>query len=112
MKQFLITLILIALLGLLAYTNPNLDNYDQFISQRITEESRKEKDPVAGALNSLFGGFAANLMTKQTVRKDYVFLSSYDTTIGDKHMRAVGVLNNFYVTEDSVMEDRRTRRGD
>jgi hypothetical protein len=112
MKQFLITLILIALLGLLAYTNPNLDNYDQFISQRITEESRKEKDPVAGALNSLFGGFAANLMAKQTVRKDYVFFSTYDTTLGDKHMRAVGVLNNFYVTEDSFMEDHGTKRGD
>jgi hypothetical protein len=111
MKQFLITLVLIALLGLLAYTNPNLDNYDQFISQRITEEARKEKDPMAGALNSLFGGFAANLMTKQTVRKDYVFLSTYDTTIGDKHMRAIGVLNNFYVTEDSFMEDHGTKRG-
>ncbi|MBF6648037.1 DUF4359 domain-containing protein [Methylobacter sp. BlB1] len=102
MKQFLIPLVLIALLGLLAYTNPTLDNYDQFNSQRITEDARKEKDPVIGAINSLFGGFAANLMTKQTVRKDYVFFSTYDTTIGDKHMRAVGVLNNFYVTEDIV----------
>ncbi len=40
MKLFSIILILIALFGLLAYSNPKLDNYDQFISQRITEETR------------------------------------------------------------------------
>ncbi|MDI1230923.1 MAG: DUF4359 domain-containing protein [Methylobacter sp.] len=100
MKLFSITLILIALLGLLAYTNPKMDNYDQFISQRITEETRKEKDPMAGAFGSLFGGFAANLMTKQTVRKDYVFFSTYDTSFGNEQLRAIGVLNNFYITED------------
>jgi len=100
MKQFLITLILIALLGLLAYTNPTVDNYNQFISQRITEKARKEKNPVAGALGSLLGDFAANLMTRQTIRKDYVFFSSYDTTIGNERMRSIGILNNFYITED------------
>jgi hypothetical protein len=99
MKLFSITLILIALLGLLAYTNPKLDNYDQFIGQRITEETRKAKDPMAGALGSLLGDFAANLMTKQTVRKDYVFFSTYDTSFGIEHIRAMGVLNNFYITE-------------
>ena len=99
MKLFSIVLILIALLGLLAYTNPKLDNYDQFIGQRITEETRKAKDPMAGALGSLLGGFAANLMTKQTIRKDYVFFSTYDTAFGNEHIRAIGVLNNFYITE-------------
>jgi hypothetical protein len=106
MKLFSITLILIALLGLLAYTNPSLNNYDQFISQRIIEETRKEKDPMAGALGSLLGSFAANLMTKQTVRKDYVFFSTYDTAFGNQHARAIGVLNNFY-----IMENPESKRG-
>ena len=100
MKLFSIVLILVALFGLLTYTNPKLDSYDQFISQRITEETRKEKDPMAGALSSLLGGFAANLMTRQTVRKDYVFFSTYDTAFGNEHIRAIGVLNNFYITEN------------
>ena len=107
MKLFSVTLILIALFGLLAYTNPDINSYDQFISQRITEETRKEKDPVAGALGSLLGGFAANLMTTQTVRKDYVFFSTYDTAFGNEHLRAIGVLNNFYITEDPI-----SKRGD
>ncbi len=99
MKLFSITLILIALSGLLAYTNPGLNNYDQFISQRITEETRKQKDPVAGMLGSLLGGLAADLMTTQTVRKDYIFFSTYDTAFGNEHLRAIGILNNFYTTE-------------
>jgi hypothetical protein len=104
MKLFSIALILIALFGLLAYTNPKLDNYDQFMSQRIAEETRKAKDPMVGALGSLLGGFAANLMTKQTVRKDYVFFSTYDTAFGNEHMRAIGILNNFYITESPESE--------
>jgi hypothetical protein len=107
MKLFSITLILIALFGLLAYTNPGLNNYDQFISQRIIEETRKEKDPMAGALGSLLGGFAANLMTKQTVRKDYVFFSTYDAAFGNEQLRAIGVLNNFY-----IMESPESKRGE
>ena len=91
MTLFSIVIILVALFGLLAYINPKLDNYNQFISQRITEETRKAKDPMAGALGSLLGGFAADLMTRQTVRKDYVFFSTYDTAFGNEHIRAIGV---------------------
>ena len=100
MKLFSIVLILIALFGLFAYTNPKLDNYDQFVGQQITEQTRKAKDPMAGALGSLLGGFAANLMAKQTVRDDYVFFSTYDTAFGNEHIRAIGILNNFYITEE------------
>ena len=100
MKLISITLGVIALLGLLAYTNPKLEQYDQYINQRIIEKSRKAKDPLQGAIGSLLGGFAARLMTQQTVRKDYVLFSTYDTNLGDKHLRAVGVFNNFYITEN------------
>lgn len=100
MKLFSITLILVTLFSLLAYTNPKLDNYDQFIGQQITEESRKAKDPMVGALGSLLGGFAATLMTHQTVRKDYVFFSTYDTAFGNEHMQAIGIMNNFFITEN------------
>lgn len=100
MKLIAIVLILIAFSGLLAYTNPQLENYDQFISQRMIETSRQQKDPLAGAFGALFGDFAARLMTQQTLRKDYVFFSTYDTAFGNQQMRAIGVLNNFYLTEE------------
>lgn len=102
MKSIAIALLLIAFLGLLAYTNPRLENYDQFISQRMIEKSRQQKDPLAGAFGALFGDFAARLLTKQTLRKDYVFFSTYDTAFGNRHMQAIGILNNFYLTEESA----------
>jgi hypothetical protein len=99
MKPFIIALVSIAVLGLLTYTNPKLDSYDQFINQKINEETSKAKDPLAGMMGSLLGGFAANLMTRQTIRKDYVLFSTYDTPLGKEHIRAIGMLNNFYLTE-------------
>lgn len=103
MKLFSIVIILISVFGLLAYTNPKLDDYDRFISQQITKEAKKD-DPVAGILKSLFGGFAAFLLTKQTIRKDYVFFSTYDMAVGNKQLRVIGVLNNFYITENPESE--------
>lgn len=99
MKFFSTVIILVALFGLLAYTNPKLDNYDRFINQRITEQTRREKDPMVGVLGSVLGGFAADLMTRQTVREDFVFFSTYDTAFGNEHIRAIGALNNFYLTK-------------
>ncbi len=102
MNRFYITLTLIILLGVLAYTNPSLNNYDDFISQQITEKARKQSDPVVGALGSLLGSVAANLLTTQTARKDYLFFSIYDTTFLNKHVQAIGILNNFFITDDSA----------
>ena len=101
MKLLSISLILIVLLGFLAYTNPSLNAYDQFISQRITEEMGKEKSQVVKALGFFLGGFAADIFTKQTIRKDYVFFSTYDIAIGNERMKAIGALNNIYITENS-----------
>jgi hypothetical protein len=104
MKSFIITLISIALLGLLTYTNPKLDSYDQFINQKINEETSRQKNPMACIMGSLLGGFAANLLTKQTIRRDYVLFSTYSTPLGKDHIRAIGVLNNFYLTEGLELE--------
>ena len=67
--------------------------------RRITLKFTQVTQSMLGALGSLLGGFAANLMTTQTVRKDYVFFSTYDAGFGNEHLRAIGVLNNFYITE-------------
>jgi hypothetical protein len=96
-----ISLVLIAFFGLLIYTNPKLESYDNFLNQQILAETQQQKDPLVGMMGSLLGGFAANLMARQTIRKDYVFFSTYDTPLGNKHIRAIGVLNNFYLTEGS-----------
>lgn len=98
MKQLSVTLAFIAILGLLAYTNPTLEQYENFMNQQFLEQSKQEKDPLAGALGSLLGGLASSFLIKQTARRDYVFFSTYETAFGEEHMKSVGVLNNFFVT--------------
>jgi hypothetical protein len=107
MKFFSCVVILLAVLGALIFSNPKLEHYDQFLSQRITEASKSSAEPMVGVLGSLLGGFAASLVANQTVRKDYVLFSTYDTAFGNDHMRAIGILNNFFITEDPPTEQRK-----
>ncbi|NJD08759.1 MAG: DUF4359 domain-containing protein [Methylococcaceae bacterium] len=100
MKTVLWVLVVVCLVGLLAYTNPDMDRYQAYCSQEIQQEvGKKGSDPLTGALGSLLGGFAGTVMASQTARHDYVIFSSYDTTLGTEHFRAIGVLNNFIVLE-------------
>jgi hypothetical protein len=106
MKPLVSALILIAVLGLLAYTNPKIDEYDQFINQRILEKTRKAENPLEGMIGSVLGSFAAKLLAGQTQRKDYIFFSTYETELGEKHIRSVGILNHFFLTEDQVFHEQ------
>lgn len=90
---------ILAALGLLAYTNPDLKHYDQFINRELVEQARQQKDPLIGALGSMFSGIASGIVVRQTVRRDYLFFSTYETAIGRQNLKAVGVLNDFVITE-------------
>ncbi|MGH8474377.1 MAG: DUF4359 domain-containing protein [Methylococcales bacterium] len=99
MKIIISIIALIGITTLLAVTNPKLETYEQFVDQQIKLETRKQQDPLANVIGSLFGGVATNFLIQQTVRQDFVLFSTYDTQFGDEHLKVVGVLNNFYITE-------------
>ncbi len=96
MKSISSTIVAIALLGLLVYTNPTLESYESFVHQQIVQASTSEQDR---ALALLFGGILSGIATNMTVRKDYVLLSTYDTKIGDEHLRVLGIMKNFFILE-------------
>jgi hypothetical protein len=96
MKSLIVTIVVVALLGLLAYKNPTLESYERFMRQKITEESKTD---VEKALGYFFGDFASRFVARQTIRKDYIFLSTYDTEFGGEHLRALGILNTFFLLE-------------
>jgi len=111
MKPILLTIIAVSVLGLLAYTNPTLDHYEEYLQQSILQEAKKSKDPLEQMLGGFFGGLASGFIAKQTVRGDYVFFSTYDTQIDKEHLRAIGVLKNFYVLEHpKSMKQQQTGR--
>ena len=71
MKSISATIFVVALLGLLAYTNPTLDGYENFVRQEIIQESQKQDD-LKQALGFFLGGIASRVIRNQTIRKDYV----------------------------------------
>lgn len=99
LKLLTFTAVMLCLLGLMAYTNPSLATYEGFVNRLVLEEAKKQKDPLVNAAGLLFGGFASRLIVGQTERKDYVFLSVYDASLGREHVRAVGLFNNFILVE-------------
>lgn len=99
MKLILSFVALIGIAVLMAVTNPKLETYQQFVDQQIQTETRKQQDPLVNAIGSLLGGVATHFVIQQTIRKDYVLFSAYDSQFGDEHLKAVGIFNNFYITE-------------
>ncbi len=99
MKSIFFTFVAAALLGLLAYTNPTLDSYQEFVRQSILRETKQQENPLEQVLGSLLGGVASGMIANQTLRTDYVFLSTYDTRVNQEHLRAIGVLKNFFILE-------------
>ncbi|SFI42288.1 protein of unknown function [Collimonas sp. OK307] len=89
------TIVVLSIVGLLAFTNPKLDSYEQYIHQLITQEANK-RDDVTRTLGTLFGGVASSLITSSTVRNNYVLFSTYDSNLGGRHLKFLGILGNFF----------------
>ncbi len=104
MKSIVSAFFLIAVGALLAYTNPTLDSYQQYLRQSILNESKRRENPVEQALGTLLGGVASGVVASQTMREDYVFWSTYETRLADSgRLRAVGLLKNFFMIENPAV---------
>jgi hypothetical protein len=99
MKSLASAIFTVALLGLLVYTNPTLEGYESFLHQQILEDAARQSDALTQTLGYFFGSFASSVITNMTIRKDYVFWSTYDTKIGDEHLRVLGIMKNFFILE-------------
>ncbi|WP_062118790.1 DUF4359 domain-containing protein [Collimonas pratensis] len=94
------TIVVLSIMGLLAFTNPKLDSYEQHIHQIITQEANK-RDDVTRTLGTLFGGVASSFIASSTVRNNYVLFSTYDSDLGNQHLKFVGILGNFFQISQS-----------
>ncbi len=108
MKSIVAASFVIAGGALLAYTNPSLDSYQQYLRLSILKETKDLDTPLEQVLGNVLGGVASGLIASQTVREDYVFWSTYETRLTDlERLRAVGVLKNFIVIENPAASARR-----
>lgn len=99
MKTTAIIVILLVLLGFLAYTNPGMDQYGDYIKDEISDEVGQGGN-VEKALGKFIGGLAGSVMTSATTRTDYLFFSIYETDLGTDEIKCLGLVNNFFVLEE------------
>lgn len=100
MRLLAFTILFIAILGLMALTNPSMEDYENFIRQSVVLESRKEMgNPMGQALAPFVGELAGSLVKKQTMRTDYVLLSLYEARVGQHKLRTLGMFRNFFIIE-------------
>ncbi|AIY43370.1 hypothetical protein LT85_4212 [Collimonas arenae] len=88
-------IVIASILGVLIFTNPKIDNYEQYIHQAITQET-SHRDGLTQAIGTLFGGVASSFIANSTVRNNYVLFSIYDSDLGNQHLKYVGILGNFF----------------
>ena len=100
MRLLSLVVTLVAVLGLMAYTNPSMDDFGNYVRQNVIQESRKEaKDPFSQFLGSIAGGIAGSLVSSQTIRTDYLFFSTYELQLGKERLKALGIFRNFLLLE-------------
>jgi hypothetical protein len=100
MKSLTIVIALVALVGLMAYTNPSMDDFSNYIRQYVVKESQKEmKDPMGQFFASMLGGIAGSVVGSQTVRTDFILFSTYEVKFGKERFKALGIFRNFILLE-------------
>ena len=86
----------VALLGLMAYTNPSPDDFGNYVRQSVIHESEKQaKNPLGRLFGSVVGSIAGSLVSSQAVRTNCIFFSIYDLRLGDEQIKALGVFKTF-----------------
>jgi len=105
MKSSAIIIVLLALICLMVYTNPSMDDLSNYVSQYVMKESRKKiKDPRGQFLGTILGGIAGGVMSSQTARTDYILFSTYELRFGKERFKAIGIFRNFILLEKPDLE--------
>jgi|SRR6056297_1781571 len=98
MKGFLI--ILIGLCLLLAVTNPDKENFLEWVHVRIEKEADSSMDAMVRHM------VTKPLLQSSTVRKDYIFFSVFivDEIVSEKYI-VLGILNQFIkITDEDIVD--------
>ncbi|MFZ0931291.1 MAG: DUF4359 domain-containing protein [Syntrophobacteraceae bacterium] len=110
MKSLVIIIALVALVGLMVYTNPSKDDLSNYVRQYVMKESQKKmKDSRGQLLGTILGGIAGGVLNSQTIRTDYVLFSTYEVQFGKERFKALGIFRNFILLEKPDLERLKTR---
>ena len=109
MKSLAIIIVLVAMLGLMVYTNPSMDDLCNYVRQYVMKESQKRiKESQGQFLSTILGGIAGSVLSSQTIRTDYVLFSTYEVQFGKERFKALGIFRNFILLEKPDLERLKT----
>jgi len=86
--------LLIIILGLLALTNPSMDDFKLAAEERVKTEMEK-KSELEQALGNLFGGTLSSLIASKTKRSNYFLFSVYSLNVNKEDYKYIGVASLF-----------------
>lgn len=100
MKVLSVVIAVVAVVALMVFTNPSMNDFDTYIRQSVIKESEKQtQDSMGRFLGSIVGGVAGSVVTSQTVRSDYLIFSLYEARLGPEKLKALGICRNFILLE-------------
>ena len=105
MKHLVYVIAAVAIAGLMTYTNPTMDDYNQFVRKGLLKEMQG-RDPAVQLFGSALSGVAGSLVASQTVREDFVFCSTYELRLGKEQFKALGIFKNFIVLKKPDLKSK------
>jgi hypothetical protein len=106
MKSLTIVVVLAALVGLMAYTNPSRDDFSNYIRQYVMKESQKRAQGTQIQLFApLLGSLAGSVVSSGTVRADYIVFSTYEFQMGQERIKVLGLFKNFILLEKPDLKE-------
>lgn len=82
--------LLVIILGLLAITNPTMDDFKLAAEAKLKEEM-SDKSEMEQALGNLFGGTLSGLIASKTKRDNFYLFSVYSLNADKKEFRYLGI---------------------
>jgi hypothetical protein len=76
-----------------------MNDYMAFIHRTILKEAERESSKLDRTLGLILGDIASSFVVAQSSRTDYIFSSTYDTVLDQKHLKAIGILKSFIILE-------------
>ena len=94
MKAKIILGIVVIGLGLLALSNPGMEDFKQAAEEEMKKQLQ-ERTQLEQAIGNLFGGTLSEMLASRTVRTNYFFCSIFSFEFDHEEYRYIGIAGTF-----------------
>lgn len=101
-RKAVVAIVAVAVIGLLALTNPKMEDFKSYLKQEILKSSTRDPAHSHPILGGLVASLVGATVDSVTTRDNFVIGSLYTVQLGSKHAVFLGALGLFFkVSGDS-----------